>query len=111
MLSTKERVTVKSCALFKKRNKQQILKKKKIFNPRVVYTSDKQKLWNAVLICFKEALKMYFIMLNTKNLDVLGGRILKKLKHQWGLMFPADIIFLFHSSVVWQSLNAYNTKP
>lgn len=41
---------------------------------------------------------MYFIMLSTKNLDVLGGRILKKLKHQWGLMFPADIIFLFHSS-------------
>lgn len=75
-------------------------KKKKILNPRVVYTSNKQKLRNAVLICFKEARKMYFIMLNTKNLDVLGGRILKKLKHQWGLMFPADIIFLFHSSVV-----------
>lgn len=43
---------------------------------------------------------MCFIMLNTKNLDALGGRILKKLKHQWGLMVPADIIFLFHPSVV-----------
>lgn len=54
---------------------------------------------------------MYFILLDTKNLDVVGGRILKRLKHQWGLMFPADIIFLFHPSVVCQSLNAYNTKP
>lgn len=43
---------------------------------------------------------MCFIMLNTKNLDAVGGRILKKLKHQWGLTVPADIIFLFHLSVV-----------
>lgn len=46
---------------------------------------------------------MYFIMLDTKNLDAVGGGILKRLKHQWGLMFPADIIFLFHPSVVCQS--------
>jgi len=42
-LSTKEIVTVKSCALFKKRRKKFFFKKK-IFNPRVVYTSNKQKL-------------------------------------------------------------------
>lgn len=43
---------------------------------------------------------MCFIMLNTMNLDALGGIILKKLKHQWGLLFLVDIIFLFHPSVV-----------
>lgn len=92
-------------------NEERKKKNLKPLNPRVVYTSNKQKLWNAVLICFKEELKVCFIMLNTKNLDAVGGRILKKLKHQWGLTVPADIIFLFHPSVVWQSWNAYNTKP
>lgn len=58
---------------------------KKPLNPRVVYTSNKQKLWNAVLICFKEELKVCFIMLNIKNLDALGGKNFKEAKTPMGI--------------------------